>query len=262
MAELSQDQIQVYLDRIGLAEPLDPTAESLSSIQVAHLHAVPFENLDIVPLNQQFGLDLAEVYDKVVLRRRGGFCFELNGLLAALLESLGYQVERMAAWFADEPDPDPFDHLVLAVTVPADGSRWYVDVGAGRTNPDRAIPIDGTSSDGRRRIRLANGRWLAEGLGDDSAWSPILSWGLEPHPLDAFAARCAWFQTAPESFFRKGPICTVLTTGGRVTLSRRTLITTTTTGERTEQALGSDDDIAAALRSIYGIELQVDDRWR
>jgi N-hydroxyarylamine O-acetyltransferase len=261
MPQLSADQIEHYLRRIGLSAPLPPSAQTLSAIQWAHLHTVPFENLDICPLDQPFTLDIEAIYEKVVLRKRGGFCFELNGLLAELLDSLGYQVERMAANFADEPNPDAFDHLVLMVTAPDDGSRWYADVAAGRVNPERAIPIDDVSADGQRRTRFGDGRWIAEGLDENGAWRPILSWSPDPYLLSAFQSRCAHFQTHPESFFRQGAMCTMLTEGGRVTLAKRTLITTIN-GERSERELESNVEIAGLLRSIYGIDIPVDDRWR
>ena len=90
MAELSAEQSERYLRRISLGGPLPPTAQSLSAIQWAHLHTVPFENLSICPLEQRFTLAIPGIYEKVVKQHRGGFCFELNGLLAVLLESLGY----------------------------------------------------------------------------------------------------------------------------------------------------------------------------
>ena len=261
MTALSDNQIERYLKRIGLGGPLPPTAQTLSAIQWAHLHTVPFENLEIVPLDQRFTLDIPAVYEKVVERKRGGFCFELNGLLAVLLESLGFEVKRMAAHFSDEADPDPFDHLVLDVTVPTDGSRWYADVGAGRTNPDRSIPIDGISADGQRRVHVVDGQWVAERLGEDGAWSPILAWGPEAHDLIAFMPRCTYFQTDPDSFFRSGAMCSMLINGGRATLAKRTLITTVN-GQREEREIASNAEIADVLRGIFGIEIPVDDRWR
>jgi N-hydroxyarylamine O-acetyltransferase len=261
VAELSEDQIGRYLNRIGLGGPLPATAQTLSAIHWAHLHTVPFENLSICPLEQLFTLDIPAIYEKVVGQHRGGFCFELNGLLAVLLESLGYGVERMAAHFADESDPDPFDHLVLVVTVPTDGSRWYVDVGAGGTSPDRPVPLDGISADGQRRVRLGDGRWVGEKRGEDGAWNPVLSWAPEVHELSAFWPRCAYFQTEPGSFFRSGALCSMLIPGGRATLAKRSLIMTVD-GRREERELESNVEIADVLRSIFGIEIPVDDRWR
>ncbi|MGH9603726.1 MAG: arylamine N-acetyltransferase family protein, partial [Terriglobales bacterium] len=77
-----------YLARIGSLPPLSPDPQSLSQLQLAHLMAVPFENLD-VHLGREISLDEELFFDKVVRRRRGGFCYELNGLFAALLRQLG-----------------------------------------------------------------------------------------------------------------------------------------------------------------------------
>ena len=85
-----------YLDRIGYSGPTEPTAETLVALHRAHMLAVPFENLDI-HLGRRNVLDPEHVFDKVVRRRRGGWCFELNGLFALLLETLGYTVTRYAA---------------------------------------------------------------------------------------------------------------------------------------------------------------------
>lgn len=261
MPELSSDQVDTYWRRIGLDGPLPPTLDSLAAIQWAHLHSVPFENLDISFLDQPFSLDIDAIHDKVVDRNRGGFCFELNGLLASVLESAGYGVERMAAHFSDAEEWDPFDHLVLIVTVPADGSRWYVDVGAGRVNSLRPVPIGGVSVDGSHRSRLVDGQWLVETVGDDGAWGPVLTWGPEIHDLAAFEPRCAHFQTHPDSFFRSGALCTILTPGGRITLARRTLISTVD-GQRTEREIESNAEISDLLRTVFGIDHTVDDRWR
>ena len=167
----------------------------------------------------------------------------------------------MAAYFAGEDDPDPFDHLVLIVTVPTDGSRWYVDVGAGGTSPDRPVPLDGVSADGRRRVRLADERWIGEQRGEDGAWSPVLFWAPDVQELGAFWSRCTYFQTDPASFFRSGAMCSMPVPGGRATVAKRTLITTID-GRREERPLESNAEIADVLRNTFGIEIPVDDRWR
>lgn len=258
---LTDEQCARYLERIGLAGPLPVTVETLSAIQWAHLHSVPFENLDISALDQPFTLAISDIYVKVVEANRGGFCFELNGLLAMLLESMGYEVWRMAARFSDVPDADPFDHLILMVTVPADGSRWYVDVGAGRVNPALPVPIGGESADGRHRSRFTEERWVGESLSEEGVWSPVLSWGPEAYQLRDFQPRCTHFQTDPESFFRSGALCSMLAPGGRVTLAKRTLIATID-GQREERELVSNDEIAEVLATVFGIWIPVDDRWR
>src|SRR3970040_1408589 len=83
------------LARIGAVRPLAPSAEALSSLQVAHVLHVPFEILDIV-IGRSISLELPAIYDKIVTRRRGGFCYELNGLFAWLLDALGYRTTRLS----------------------------------------------------------------------------------------------------------------------------------------------------------------------
>src|SRR5215203_5892699 len=118
-----------YLQRIEYLGPAEPTLETLAGVVLAHLRAVPFENLDIVPLARPLRLDPEGLYAKIVGERRGGYCFELNGMLALLLEDLGFTVVRVACQFTEDGGySDPFDHLALIVTFPGLG-RWLVDVG-------------------------------------------------------------------------------------------------------------------------------------
>jgi N-hydroxyarylamine O-acetyltransferase len=127
-----------YLERIGLELPLPADAESLRRLQLAHMLHVPFENLDIA-LGRPIRLGLTTLYDKIVTRRRGGFCYELNGLFAWLLDDLGFEVTYLSASDyhpADNSYGLDFDHLVLLVRCPADAApqvRWLVDVGWGDT---------------------------------------------------------------------------------------------------------------------------------
>ena len=120
---------KAYLERINYHGALTPTAETLRELQVAHLLAVPFENLSIHS-GEPIVLEDQALFEKIVERRRGGFCYELNGLFAALLRSLGFKVEMLSAGVANsegEFGPD-FDHMALLVTLE---KRWLADVGFG-----------------------------------------------------------------------------------------------------------------------------------
>src|SRR3569833_2383178 len=94
--------VDAYLERIGAAR-----SPGLAALHRLHQTAVPFENLSI-HLGEPVPLTPEDLYDKIVSRRRGGFCYELNGLFALLLENLGHEVTRLAARVAGGP---PFDHL-------------------------------------------------------------------------------------------------------------------------------------------------------
>ncbi|MDQ5838794.1 MAG: arylamine N-acetyltransferase, partial [Acidobacteriota bacterium] len=116
-----------YLRRINCGGPLAPTAETLRRLHVAHLLSVPFENLSI-HWGEPVALDDEVLFEKIVVRRRGGFCYELNGRFSALLRSLGFDVAMLSARVAGAGgDFGPeFDHMALLITL---RERYLVDVG-------------------------------------------------------------------------------------------------------------------------------------
>ena len=126
--------VAAYLDRIQYRGALPPDHATLAALHVAHLRTVPFENLDI-HLGIPIVLDLDRLFEKIVLKRRGGFCYELNGLFGALLTALGFQVTLLSARVVgDDGALGPeFDHMLLQVDCPADGDSvlWLADVGFG-----------------------------------------------------------------------------------------------------------------------------------
>ena len=89
-------EIDAYLERIGYRGSREPTVETLKRLHRAHMLTVPFENLDI-PLGRPIVLSLPLLYDKIVRRRRGGFCYELNGLFAWLLQDALLEISREAS---------------------------------------------------------------------------------------------------------------------------------------------------------------------
>src|SRR5215213_9188134 len=111
--------VQAYLRRINYRGEFAPTAAALRELHRAHLLAVPFENLDI-HLGRPIVLEQQALFDKIVTRWRGGFCYELNGLFALLLRDLGFNVTLLAAGVAraDGSFGPEFDHLTLLVTSP------------------------------------------------------------------------------------------------------------------------------------------------
>lgn len=261
-----------YLRRIGYEGAVTPSPGVLAAISLAHLRAVPFENLDIVPLGRPIQLEPEALFAKIVGKRRGGFCFELNGLLSLMLEAIGFRVERLAAQFPNDGGyRHPRDHLMLAVTATAGdergpaGSRWLTDVGAGATSlaspadfpaeigvgaetpPD---PADGSVYRVERSRafvhlwrRLPGAEWVEENRIDPT-----------PMRLDDFRERCRELQMPGMSIFTSGSICSHLTADGRVTIRDGRLIVTTG-GVRTEQPLPDAAAIRAALSEHFDIDL-------
>ena len=110
-------RIDPYLDRIEYHGSRVPTTETLRQLHRAHMLAVPFENLDI-PLGQPIVLSLPSFYDKIVRHRRGGFCYELNGLFGWLLEQMGFRVVTLSAQVFDKGQPGAeFGHMVLMIEI-------------------------------------------------------------------------------------------------------------------------------------------------
>ena len=246
---------EAYLERINYRGSLTPTAETLRQLQVAHLLTVPFENLSI-HAGEPIVLDDEALFSKIVGRRRGGFCYELNGLFAALLRELGFDVAMLsaAAMSGEEGFGPEFDHMVLMVTLE---ERWLVDVGFGDSflEPLR-LDYRGEQVQGEHAYRIdAEGDHLILRRRDrDSAWGAEFRFTLRPYHYADYAAMCHHHQTSPESHFTQRRICSRATPEGRVTLSEMRLITTRN-GERHEQELADEAAYSEALRTYFGIVL-------
>jgi N-hydroxyarylamine O-acetyltransferase len=241
-----------YLARIGVGDAPRPDAATLRRLQHRHLLTVPFENLSI-HLGEPIVLDQGALVDKVVRRRRGGFCYELNGGFAALLSALGFRVTLLAArvFGADGLGP-PFDHLALRVDTGV-AESWLVDVGFGRhSHYPLRLDLDAEQAEPGGTFRIAE-----TGEGDlDVFRDGEPQYRAEPRPrlLGDFEATCWWHQTSPRSHFTRSLVCSLLTESGRVTLSDRVLVETTG-GRRQERTLAGDAEVLDAYRSRFGIVL-------
>jgi N-hydroxyarylamine O-acetyltransferase len=246
---------EVYLDRINYRGSLAPNAETLRRLHLAHLLTVPFENLSI-HYGEPIVLEDEALFDKVVRRRRGGFCYELNGLFAALLRTLGFRVTMLSAGVMNavgEVSP-AFDHMTLLVQL---DEGWLADVGFGDLfHAPLLLEQRAEQVQGEHVYRLdAHGeRFTLLRRDSQGFWSGQYRFGLEPYTYADFAARCGYHQTAPESHFKQGRICTRATPDGRITLSERRLIVTTA-AHRQERELSDETEYAEALREQFGIVL-------
>lgn len=250
--------LDAYFRRIGYAGPHTPTLETLRALHRAHLLAVPFENLDI-HLGQPIVLDEDRLFDKIVNQRRGGFCYEQNGLFAAVLRALGFDVTLLEArvnarsWEAGTP----FDHLALLVRL---DERWLADVGFGDSFMEPLRFDDPTPQ------AQANGVFCVAHDGfegthsrqtNDGDWHDEYRFRLEPRTLSDFSAGCDFHQSSPQSHFTRQRVCSLATPQGRITLSDRRLIITEN-GHRQERDLENEDDFLRHLQEHFGIDLRAD----
>lgn len=249
--------IEAYLKRIAYAGDLTPSIKTLRAMQLAHLTAVPFENLSI-HMNEPIVLNETALFDKLVERRRGGFCYELNGLFSALLRTLGFQVDRLAASVAYEGGArysQNFSHMTLLVTLE---DRWLVDVGFGDSfrQPLRLDEAGEQAQFGRHyRIESENGTFTMWEQKEGEAWQPQYRFTAQPYEFPDYAHMCHYHQTSPESRFTQNQICSLATANGRITLSDRCFIRTTLNGERDEREIPDEDEYARLLHQHFGIVL-------
>lgn len=244
--------VAAYLQRIGARRPARPDAAALRDLQLRHLSAVPFENLSI-HLAEVIVLREEALVDKVVGRRRGGFCYELNGAFAGLLAALGFRVTLLAARvFGDGGPGPPFDHLALRVDLDPDGP-WLVDVGFGRfSHHPLRLDLRDEQPDPGGTFRIVEREHGDLDVQCDG--QPQYRLEARPRVLADFEPTCWWHQTSPRSHFTRSLTCSMPTGTGRITLSDRRLIRTGP-GARQEELLGSDVDVLAAYRKHFGIVL-------
>lgn len=226
------EQIRQTFLQLGLAVPetITPDRETLFRLQRAFLQAVPYENLDILAGRP---LSLAEdaLYDKIVTRRRGGYCFEINGFFAVLLRSMGYTVtEYLARYLRGETAIPMRRHRVLRVTA-NDGSAWIADAGIGQESFRQPLPYGDTTAevnDGFRVYRLRKREfygWVIEDtpLMEDTTvgeavFRPFYSFTEEPQlPID-YEMPSFWCEKHPDSPFTKAPMLAIKTETGRIAI--------------------------------------------
>lgn len=254
--------IEAYLQRLNYDGPRTRTITTLRALHQAHLISVPFENLDI-SLGRPIVLEEEALYGKIVRQRRGGFCYELNGLFAVLLRELDFEVNLLSGRVMENGEFGPeFDHLTLLVQL--DEDRWLADVGFGDSfrEPLRLEESNEQIQYGvAYRLRNADELWTLDRRFSDQAWEPQYRFTLQPYQLTDFAGMCRYHQTSPASHFTRQRICSRATPEGRATLSDMRLIITTN-GQRQETVLQDEDEYRHVVQEHFGIDLDISKAYR
>ncbi|KQX19279.1 MULTISPECIES: arylamine N-acetyltransferase family protein [unclassified Sphingomonas] len=198
--------LDAYLARIALKDAPAADANGLAAVQRAHRLTIPFENLD-VRLGRGISLDPAHVFDKLVHRRRGGYCFEQNGLFLQALHALGFEARPLLArvWLLANDGVPPRTHTLNLVRI--DGRDWIADAGFGGSYTPPMILADGSevvSPDGAafRLSRSEDHGWMLERQGDPTGdWHAQYSFTLAPvAPIDLEMSN-HWTSTRPDTRF-------------------------------------------------------------
>jgi N-hydroxyarylamine O-acetyltransferase len=244
---------ELYLKRIKYDGALERNPETLRALQVAHLRTVPFENLSI-HAGEPIVLADNALFTKIVERKRGGFCYECNGLFAALLRALGFEVAMLAAGVAKAQGGfgPQFDHMTLMVTLE---ERWLVDVGFGDSFLEPLL-LDARFDQvqGTRAFRIVddNDHLIMMRRNQNSDWEPQYRFTLQPYSFADYEETSHFHQTSPDSHFTKGRICSLATEDGRISLSEMRLITTRKE-LRDERTLKDQQEYDQVLRDQFGI---------
>lgn len=252
--------VDAYLRRIQYDGPRDPSKATLRGLHRQHLFTVPFENLDIA-LGIPIQLDPGLLYEKVVVRGRGGYCYELNGLFHDLLKAMGFTVCMLSAQVrrADGGFGPEFDHMLLKVNLER---PWLADVGFGESFVDPLPLLPGASQiEGGNLFGVTNedGNWELFKQ-DNVGRVPLYRFSDTPRQLSNFEDMNRFQQTSPESGFTRRRICTRATPDGRITLAG-TRVIVTGNGQREEHTLQGQAELRQCLREYFRIELGDDVDW-
>ncbi|TWI61017.1 N-hydroxyarylamine O-acetyltransferase [Desulfobotulus alkaliphilus] len=244
-----------YLERINFKGSLLPTAETLRRLHIAHLLTVPFENLSI-HWGEPIILDDEALFEKVVMRKRGGFCYELNGLFASLLRALGFDVVMLAGCVINDRGKfgPEFDHMALMVTLK---EQWIADVGFGDSFREPLRLVNRwEQKQGKYAYCIeedSSGRLILTRRNENGEWKSLYRFSCKPYQYSDYKKMCHYHQTSSESHFTQQRICSLATEKGRITLSGTQLIITQGC-ERQVQELVNEEEYAEVLRVHFGIE--------
>jgi arylamine N-acetyltransferase len=215
-----------YFDRINYRGTVEPNLDVLQNLVTAHAQNIPFENLDPllgIPVDD---LSSAGLFDKLVTRRRGGYCYEQNGLMGYVLAEIGFRVRRLAGrviWMVPPESPLPAQtHTVLAVAFPGSQGSYLVDVGFGGQTPTSPIRFEtgGFQQTTREPYRLEDhGEGLVLQAQVRGEWQPLYEFTTRTAPMIDLKVGSWFVSTHPSSHFVTNLMAATVTDDARWNLA-------------------------------------------
>ena len=263
-----------YLARLGLNPedyrkdlhpqlPNSPSAysaphkkEALDILVRAHLFNIPFENLDIYDLKREVSLDIEDIFEKIVVRHRGGYCFELNGLFCALLESLGFDCRPVAQRVLFEGECPPCGHRSTIVTLD-NGKRVVCDVGFGGPTPLGCLYLDCTEvqQSGKRSFRYekrADGLYRFIYIQEDGTEMPLHLFSDQEYNKIDFVSLSVYMSRGDHARFRNERVLNMMREEGSVAI-QDDVLRLHENGRLTEIPLPSYEEKKAAYIKYFGM---------
>ena len=248
-----------YLQRIDYRGELKPTLQVLQALHEAHVTHIPFENLDLM-LGRPIRVDLPSIQAKLVQARRGGYCFEHNTLLAAVLRAIGFEVDILLARVRlGAQRVLPRTHMVLQAHVGTE--RWLADAGFGADGLLRPAPLDPLGEVQslpwvHRVVPEEPGLCVMQSLVDD-AWSDLYAFTLEPQYAVDVEMSNHYVSTHPDSRFVQTLTAQRVAADARYVLRNRDL--TIDRGIDIEaRRLASRDEVLQVLAEVFALPLPAD----
>lgn len=249
--------LEQYLERIRYTGKLEPNLETLIGVHRAHLLNIPYENLDI-HFGRTLELSPARAFQKIVLEHRGGWCYEMNGLLAWALEKLSFDVELLAC--AVGQNNSSANHLALKVNLE---QPYLADAGFGNGLLE-PIPLEpGVYAQQSRDFQLERHgeTWVFQmPSASPAAVGNSFEFTLEAQNLEDFQDRCTYLQTSPESGFVRVVVAHRMTETGVQSL-RGAVLQTIIHGVETSRTLETHHDYDTVLREVFDLHLDTRDLW-
>ncbi|MCW8127219.1 arylamine N-acetyltransferase family protein [Microbulbifer halophilus] len=250
--------LDAYLQRIDFSGSPAADLDSIKKLVARHTRAISFENL-----NPFFGwpveIDLPAVERKLVHSRRGGYCYEQNTLMQALLESLDVPVTPLAArvlWQAPEDSTPAQSHMMLRAEI--GGKPYLVDVGFGVQTPTAPLRLDTEAPQdtphGCYRVLQADGEFLVQ-VALPGSWAPIYRFDLQRQAPDDYKMFNWYCSTHPDSHFTRDLIATRPVESGRYTLHNNKLTFYPLDGPKRESSVAGPEELRRQLRDVFDIEL-------
>ena len=255
--------LEAYFRRIDYRGPREPVLDSLIGIHAHHVARIPFENLDVL-LRRPIRLDPASLTHKLIDQKRGGYCFEQNGLMAYLLRALGFRLTPLAArvrWGVADTVETSRSHMLLKVDV--DKGPYLVDVGFGGHTPGIPLQLEPELEQVTPQglYRLAQREPLQSEfqvyelqIRAREGWTPLYRFTLEPQLRPDYEVANWWVSTHPDSIFVRGLMAARQESDRRYTLLNNQFATRHSDGRAEEWTLSTIDELAGVLRDYFHLD--------
>lgn len=261
---LSEADLHAYFDRIGFSGEARPDRETLAALVAAHTGTIPFENLNPL-LGLPVPLDRDALVGKLVRRRRGGYCYEQNGLFSYVLETIGFEFTPLAArvlWRQADDALTPRTHKLLLVHLP--GGDVLADVGFGGavcTGVLDLVPQIAQSTPHERfRLVEVNGLWRQQ-IEIGGEWRSTYQFDLTPQLSVDDELGNWWTSASPASHFTFTLIAARSPTGRRHALRNFDYSIHVLGGESEKRRLSGPEEVCAVLESDFGIDISERSRF-